>query len=62
MSKKNAVELVSVTVKINGNVVVLDKKDCSFSGWEQECECCGSHSGCDMTFMYDKKSYGVTLD
>jgi hypothetical protein len=63
---KAQIELISVTVKINGKKRVFKKGQVYFTGWEQECGTCGSHSGVDMT-IYDEsgkkpKSYTTKLE
>jgi hypothetical protein len=58
--KKNLVELVSVTVKINGVEKTFAKKDCYFYGWEFEVDCF-SDSGVDLELTDGKKKYKLSI-
>jgi hypothetical protein len=60
-AKKN-VEFVGVVVKVDGKEIVVNENYCSFHGWETECDCCGSHGGCKVTVIIDKKSYDIGLE
>lgn len=62
MAKKDEIELVSVTVKINGKKKTFKKENLSFHGWESECDCCGSHGGANMTIFEEKKVHHVELE
>jgi len=60
---KANVELVSVTVKINGVEKTFAKKDCWFHGWEwsnediMECD-----SGVDLELTEGKKRYKLSVE
>lgn len=56
MKKKN-IELISVTVKIDGKEETFKKENVYFYGWQQECDCC-SHGGVDMELTDGKNTIG----
>jgi len=62
VEKNPKIELVSVTVKINGKTRLFKKEALSFHGWEAECDCCGTHGGADMTIYDKKKVHKVELE
>lgn len=61
MAKKDKIELVSITVKINGKNRSFKKEALSFHGWEAECDMCGSHSGVDLIISDGEASHIVKL-
>lgn len=62
--KKHVVTFQSITLDIDGTPVVLTAKDNGlyFTGWEQECEICGSHNGVYVSFSYNGEYYHEDLD
>lgn len=58
---KADVELVSVTVKINGVEKTFAKKDCWFHGWEYEGDCF-SDSGVDLELTEGRKRYKLSVE
>jgi len=53
------VEFISIKVyceKLDKNII-LDKKDCNFSGNNQECETCGSHGSVSLGFKCECGGY-----
>jgi hypothetical protein len=63
--KKNVIELVSVTVKINGEEKTFSKENCIFEGWEwscgDECGCGACSSGVDLHLTDGRKRYKLEL-
>lgn len=59
MAKNAKIELVSITVKIDGKIKVFKRKELAFHGWETDCDCCGGLGGVNMT-IYDGKKVHYT--
>lgn len=59
MARNKQIELVSVTVKINGKKKTFKKEALSFSGWGAECDMCGEHGGVNMEIFEENKKDGL---
>ena len=60
--KKDLIELVSVTVKINGKEKTFARKDCWFSGWEWSDDDGGGDSGVDLELTDGKKRHKLSVE
>lgn len=62
MSKRDIVELVSVTVKINGKVKTFKTENIRFRGWEwSDADSGDCDSGVDLEIHDGKKHYKLDM-